>query len=1185
MENTDEAEALDEPTGPEKDAEEKPGEEAASSSRRRWAFFRRSGSGRSAENRQELQVEAKMETDPMKRTLHWEFSVAVSALQYVGSESDIRCFLSVGMQPCKPLGRPVKLLTQYSPCYRLEKGGKLVFDQPRIFYQRKAFKATPLELGKLELKIGMWKVSRWTFNSFYGVGSKTLEQIMSRESQTSIRVREALTQADRDEKKKNRRPVSDVGVVYGEFILEELFDVKLFFESWKFFPKPGAKIGGKNEEKQLKFIVPKNFRANPAKSKNCQTASTNWRGEGSALEPYTWKQADVATLRATRRSLQQMYFLAKLYSSKKTVGDKHPLSKFVASAVFNFQSVLDVPFFKGQLKRLSHQLEDFDTGRVEGSVTCIFCPVGQLRPSQLEMYQPRTSSSVGHLNSQEVHLVVRVQKCEGLAVADDEKGSSSPFVRISWDNMMQTSPVLKDTIRPAFNHTFYFPVRFFNERVTSRRYLETAFRLEMKAKGDIQIQAWHFDEASSTSLGVASISLLSVLSSNHMALCTLRGRVQAEKVLEEDMEDVQVNKDVQWYDQERQVRWYDGFRTPLVGCQIMNPNEALVHCEAFFYPGLPSDFKQLSEHVEDTSAEDTFWRTKRSEFQKRNEAFAENYAGPFPDAIGAKPCTIEVSRVSEVRTFPCLGLDQMNLEPMPLMSFLSDVIVSQEYTRPAKLLHWIHCITYRTNAKQERTGLIWEDMWRDPQFLLFSRAGSPQDHAILLCSVLRGMSRDAFVVKGTVRVPSDSGKSRLVEHAWVMTREDGGWVTFWEPSTREMYHLPQRWVKRKSVLSAAAKSAEALDLVQKEDEDDKDFLVAQDRATDEVQDIMVETGDISDVPRVGRAPRAKQRAGNVLKGRDAVRHEMLETQRRLPIAPRPQLLTEGERATLVDWLPYDSIDVVFNADQLWANHQNHHPACITYTFEDAVPVNAQENTEGTWAALLSEEERKQIAINPVTANVLMEAPMKPALVQKLKDQLVVDSQENLRLLRGRNGKETSFDQRSALLHQLDHFIEIHETLMGLDIDFCPLWTKDRSEWQEEETYLASLLETRAQEPWNKLGTPFRQPDTTGQYRYYSAIQASEESGWKEVLAKIAGFVRSKAIFPTMKGKVFTGFPLHFSCADKDLVRDYIMDSPEYQELIQLGDHAIFTVYCRIFPMAGGISSTWLFFGTQLPLEA
>ena len=92
---------------------------------------------------------------------------------------------------------------------------------------------------------------------------------------------------------------------------------------------------------------------------------------------------------------------------------------------------------------------------------------------------------------------------------------------------MQTSPVLKDTIRPAFNHTFYFPVRFFNERVTSRRYLETAFRLEMKAKGDIQIQAWHFDEASSTSLGVASISLLSVLSSGPTQILRLESETFA----------------------------------------------------------------------------------------------------------------------------------------------------------------------------------------------------------------------------------------------------------------------------------------------------------------------------------------------------------------------------------------------------------------------------------------------------------------------------------------------------------------------------------------------------------------------------------------------------------------------------------------------------------------------------------
>ena len=80
-----------------------------------------------------------------------------------------------------------------------------------------------------------------------------------------------------------------------------------------------------------------------------------------------------------------------------------------------------------------------------------------------------------------MHLVVLVSKCEGLAIADEDKGVSSPFLRVSWDNMMQTSFVLKETIRPTFNHAFYFPVRFFNDKVTSRKYFNTAFLYEMRS--------------------------------------------------------------------------------------------------------------------------------------------------------------------------------------------------------------------------------------------------------------------------------------------------------------------------------------------------------------------------------------------------------------------------------------------------------------------------------------------------------------------------------------------------------------------------------------------------------------------------------------------------------------------------------------------------------------------------------
>lgn len=190
--------------------------------------------------------------------------------------------------------------------------------------------------------------------------------------------------------------MSDVAVVFGEVILEEVFDVKLFFENWKFFPQEGAK----QEDKQLAFVVPKNFYGNPSKNKNCQVVTTKWRKDGSRLEPYFWKSTTKVTkLRGTRRAVQEMYFIVKLFSGKAAVQDRHPLAKFIASTVFNLQSVLDIPNFKGTMKSLTHNEEKFLVGDIEGSVPCIFFSMGHREPSKTEIFQPRTSSSVGHLNS------------------------------------------------------------------------------------------------------------------------------------------------------------------------------------------------------------------------------------------------------------------------------------------------------------------------------------------------------------------------------------------------------------------------------------------------------------------------------------------------------------------------------------------------------------------------------------------------------------------------------------------------------------------------------------------------------------------------------------------------------------------------------------------------------------------
>jgi hypothetical protein len=88
------------------------------------------------------------------------------------------------------------------------------------------------------------------------------------------------------------------------------------------------------------------------------------------------------------------------------------------------------------------------------------------------------------------------------------------------------------------------------------------------------------------------------------------------------------------------------------------------------------------------------------------------------------------------------------------------------------------------------------------------------------------MSRDAYVVKGTIQVPTAMSKPKLVEHVWVMTREDGGWVTFWEPSTQEFYHLPNRWVETKKKVLAEPKVQKTNE--EDDEEEDETALAIQD---------------------------------------------------------------------------------------------------------------------------------------------------------------------------------------------------------------------------------------------------------------------------------------------------------------------------------------------------------------------
>lgn len=491
--------------------------------------------------------------------------------------------------------------------------------------------------------------------------------------------------------------------------------------------------------------------------------------------------------------------------------------------------------------------------------------------------------------------------------------------------------------------------------------------------------------------------------------------------------------------------------------------------------------------------------------------------------------------------------------------------------------------------------MIKEDMWSDPQSFMFTKVGSPQDHAILLCSILLS-SFDAYVVKGTIQAPGN----KLVDHVWVMTRDPSGWITFWEPTTREMYHLPKRWSpkKRKARVPALTqKMGEELEDALEEEKDEVEDEAMEVRrkslAAGHVQDVLV-AGDDEDLPTVGRAPRPKQRAANALTARDKSKQDMIAQRQKVPTAPKQDLLQED--STLVDWLPYDSIDIVFNNQNIWANHQNHHPACITYDLEDSKILGSTDDDDSTksaaWLAFLSTEDMGTCQLDPINFQVITETAWSRKIVSEKQEQLVGDICENMRLLRSKNGLDSNFDQRNQLHSQLELFIDIHEDLRSLDIDYCPLFDKKREQWTDSETYLFDVL-LKQEERYNRQGTAFSAkvnpgegvPENDTHDAIKDCIRVGERQMWAKLLRQIEVFRKRKHIFPTKKGKKFSGFPLHFSTTAKDTIRHYLMASDEFLKIVnESNEDILLTVYCKIFPLWGGFSSAWLFFGKQLPLD-
>jgi len=193
--------------------------------------------------------------------------------------------------------------------------------------------------------------------------------------------------------------------------------------------------------------------------------------------------------------------------------------------------------------------------------------------------------------------------------------------------------------------------------------------------------------------------------------------------------------------------------------------------------------------------------------------------------------------------------------------------------------------------------------------------------------------------------------------------------------------------------------------------------------------------------------------------------------------------------TLVNYLPYDSIDVIFNMKNVWANHQNHHPALIKY---DLPAENADYKKNDPWYPFVLPQDRKQmihesIEIDPLgDGNVSLQKPLDSARAASLRLGIVAELEENLRLYRSKLGVDCIFEKHEYVLRELTNFLEMQELLATLDPDAMMDKNKIAVFNQEEyEKYCKKIMHYHSV---NKHGSPFM---TLGRYAKCQTVQKAK----------------------------------------------------------------------------------------------
>ncbi|PHJ25782.1 c2 domain-containing [Cystoisospora suis] len=1002
--------------------------------------------------------------DPMDRLRMWESSFFINSFMNLENKEQYFFYtITFGhVNKSRRIRGSLRRRSLYTPGYYLRPGEFRPLAAPLVIWPFKVFLLPYNQLKSFCVTIEMWKINELSFNTLHASARLTLQEIVDSEHEFQILLKRKIA---------GKKRSYEVHKMRATLMLNEVFDIDLSLDSWWFLPDKAMPKKIRDVPKQLLFNAPVRGRSGLRNTRKTTVSKSNY-----------WLDAGFFRYRGTLQSISNNYITATLLYTRPKEWYRPPAH--LGLCIMALKSVLQYPLFRGIVKKLTTDPRKFQQGELIGNIRCFIRSVGVHEYEEIanRPAQPLAGAAlVTQLNLKEQYLVVRLFKCENLPAANADAYTSDPIVKIKWDAMVNISSKRENTLRPVYNQNFYFPVRLLDPRERSdKRLRETALPLDLYTKGPVIFEVWDNDELTSDFLGGGEVHLNSVWKEGSWELrCLAEGMGQeddktrlpdgrpaefATKRLDdqedehddddEDLDEPVVSSDVrgatvpyEWPYETltlRKILELKGSTLPPTP-----QGKSSLWFEMFFIPPMPGDV-ELPDPPQVKSNNDVWNQvTKRwnSDFHKWQKMYLEW----FPEALGD-------------RRFLSTAEHMQTRGVFPLPSFVAPIAVPSQISAEGELLHWIQNITFLSPPKQMRDGRI--ARWQVPSTILVTRKGGVNDHAVLLCSCLLGLDYDAYVCKGTINEGRD-------EHVWVMTRHAGGWVMMWEATTKKRYNLPYRWgfppqgppqgivaLENQRLQEEAERYWEGLFLqewfqwsMQQGEAAAQAELAANANAVPDVElygdelvaDEVIDPDLVIGEEGAGAESIAANRTRAVQKrvDKDKMKKVLQSQIEVLPISPIKTLLDPSKT---LSYLPYSSIEVVFNNFQLWGNLQNHHPACITYDMED----------EWKWRPLLMEP------ADPIDSDVLLAPPIRDKKCQLLSEDLASSVLEHIRLHRMRKGLEVFFEHREEMLMRLTFYLDLLEYRMHLDDLHSPGpgpnhmgWSSFKDEDENAETLQAT----------------------------------------------------------------------------------------------------------------------------------